>query len=263
MEQSYQIWGNVPTAIVTGAASGLGRATAMRLADEGYAVTAVDLDRSAFDPAVAERADGRIRLAACDVADAAEAEVLFAEHLAQLGPVRVLVNCAGIASPGATLRPDGPLSLDAFRQVLEVNTVGTFNFIRLAARQMQEAEPAHDGQRGVIVNTSSVAAFDGMVGQPAYSASKGAVAAMTLPLARELGKYGIRVMAIAPGVFSTPMVNEMETRARDVVTALRPPFPDRLGDAREFAALVSSIVSNTMLNGEVIRLDGGIRLPPR
>lgn len=263
MEQSYEFWGGVASAIVTGAASGLGHATANRLADEGYIVTAVDLDAARLNTAFDGRTDGRIRTAACDVADADGAEALFAEHLAQVGPVRVLVNCAGIAAPGATLRPDGPLSLDAFRQVLEVNVTGTFNFIRLAARQMQEAPGGVDGQTGVIINTSSVAAFDGMVGQPAYSASKGAVAAMTLPLARELGRYGIRVMAIAPGVFSTPMVNGMPERSRDIVSALRPPFPDRMGEGHEFAALVSAIVSNRMLNGEVIRLDGGIRLPPR
>lgn len=263
MEQLYKLWGATPTAIVTGAASGLGYATAIRLADEGYTVTAVDLDERALDQAFANRADGRIRPAACNVADAERAEALFAEHLEQNGAVKVLVNCAGIAAPGATLQPGGPLSLDAFRQVLEVNVTGTFNFIRLAARQMQEATGGVDDQRGVIINTSSVAAFDGMVGQPAYSASKGAVAAMTLPLARELGRYGIRVMAIAPGVFSTPMVSGMPQRSRDVVGALRPPFPDRLGEAHEFAALVSAIVMNRMLNGEVIRLDGGIRLPPR
>ncbi|MEB8386935.1 SDR family NAD(P)-dependent oxidoreductase [Rhodobacteraceae bacterium KMM 6894] len=263
MERSYEFWGGPATAIVTGAASGLGYATANRLADEGYAVTAVDLDADRLTAAFAERTDGRIRTAACNVADADGAETLFADHLAQVGPVRVLVNCAGIAAPGATLRPDGPLSLDAFRLVLEVNVTGTFNFVRLAARQMQEAPGGVDNQHGVIVNTSSVAAFDGMVGQPAYAASKGAVAAMTLPLARELGRYGIRVMAIAPGVFSTPMVNGMPERSRDVVTALRPPFPDRLGEGHEYAELVSAIVSNRMLNGEVIRLDGGIRLPPR
>lgn len=263
MERLFDFWGGPATAIVTGAASGLGHATAIRLADEGYAVTAVDLDAEALTAAFAEHTDGRIRTAPCNVADAEAAETLFADHLSVVGPVRVLVNCAGIAAPGATLHPDGPLPLDAFRQVLEVNVTGTFNFIRLAARQMQEAPGGTDDQHGVIVNTSSVAAFDGMVGQPAYAASKGAVAAMTLPLARELGRYGIRVMAIAPGVFSTPMVHGMPERSRDIVSALRPPFPDRLGEGAEFAALVMAIVSNRMLNGEVIRLDGGIRLPPR
>ena len=263
MEQSYKFWNGSASAVVSGAASGLGQATAIRLADDGYDVTAVDLDDDALKSAFSGDTSGSVRAVACDVTDAEAAEALFGDHLATVGPVRVLVNCAGIAAPGATLRRDGPLSLDAFRHVLEVNVTGTFNFVRLAARQMQEAPGGADGQRGVIVNTSSVAAFDGMVGQPAYSASKGAVAAMTLPLARELGAYGIRVMAIAPGVFSTPMVNGMPERARDVVTALRPPFPDRLGEAHEFAALVSAIVSNRMLNGEVIRLDGAIRLPPR
>nr|WP_309504041.1 SDR family NAD(P)-dependent oxidoreductase [uncultured Roseovarius sp.] len=263
MERSYQIWDETPSAIVTGAASGLGHATTIRLASDGYTVTAVDLDETALNAAFAGQDMSRIHPVACNVTDDTAAEALFDAHKAALGPVRVLVNCAGIASPGATLRPDGPLPLDDFRNVLEVNVVGTFNFIRLAARQMQEASAGVDNQHGVIVNTASVAAYDGMVGQPAYAASKGAVAAMTLPLARELGKYGIRVMAIAPGVFSTPMVNEMKPRARDVVTALRPPFPDRLGEPEEFATLVAAIVENRMLNGEVIRLDGGIRLPAR
>lgn len=261
MERSYSFAETTPSAVVTGAASGLGHATAIRLAEDGFRVTAVDLNADLL--AAAFPGHTNITAALCDVTDGPAAETLFAEHQKRAGIVRVLVNCAGIASPGATLKPDGPLSLDAFRQVLEVNVMGTFNFLRLAARQMQDSEPGEDGQRGVIVNTSSVAAYDGMVGQPAYSASKGAVAAMTLPLARELGRYGIRVMAIAPGVFETPMVMEMQERARDVVTALRPPFPDRLGRGTEYAALVSAIVCNRMLNGEVIRLDGGIRLPPR
>jgi NAD(P)-dependent dehydrogenase (short-subunit alcohol dehydrogenase family) len=259
----YDFWGGTPTAIVTGAASGLGFATAIRLAREGYTVTAVDLDDARLNTAFTDHNEGRIRTAVCNVADADAAQALFADHLNQTGAVRVLVNCAGIAAPGATLRPDGPLSLDTFREVIEINLIGTFNFVRLAARQMQDSPSGADNQRGVIINTSSVAAFDGMVGQAAYSASKGAIAAMTLPLARELGSYGIRVMAIAPGVFSTPMVNNMAPRSREIVTALRPPFPDRLGDACEYADLVSAIISNRMLNADVIRLDGGIRLPPR
>lgn len=260
MERSFGFLDDGASAIVTGAASGLGQATALRLHQAGYRVTAVDLDAEALRRALPHEG---IATAPCDVTDAETAEQLFADHAARRGSPRVLVNCAGIAAPGATLRPDGPMPLDEFRKVLEVNLIGSFNFIRLAARQMQEAEPDADGERGVIVNTSSVAAFDGMVGQAAYSASKGGVAAMTLPLARELGKYGIRVMAIAPGVFSTPMVHGMPDRSRDVVTALRPPFPDRLGTPAEFAGLVMAIIDNHLLNGEVIRLDGGIRLPPR
>lgn len=261
MERLYGFPEDAPSAIVTGAASGLGQATAIRLAAAGCRVTAVDLDADALATGFGDAA--HVTPAVCNVADAEAAERLFEDHKRRSGVVRILVNCAGIAAPGATLRRDGPLDLDAFRRVLEVNVTGTFNFIRLAAQQMQNSARGVDGQTGVIVNTASVAAYDGMVGQPAYSASKGAVAAMTLPLARELGRYGIRVMAIAPGVFETPMVMGMQDRARDVVTALRPPFPDRLGKSAEYADLVAVIVSNRMLNGEVIRLDGGIRLPPR
>ncbi|MHA3904452.1 SDR family NAD(P)-dependent oxidoreductase [Castellaniella sp. WN] len=246
------------SAIVTGAGSGLGRATQDALLERGYRVTAVDCG---FGPACPEH-DGLVR-ETVDVASAEDAEAVVQRHVARWKAPNVLVNCAGIAAPGATLRPDGPMSLDEFRHVLEVNTVGTYNYLRLAAREMQSAHADPDGQRGVIINTSSVAAFDGMVGQAAYAASKGAIASMTLPLARELGKFGIRVVAIAPGVFSTPMVHGMKEKARDIVSTLRPPFPDRLGHPDEFATLVLSIVDQHLLNGVVIRLDGGLRLPPR
>lgn len=246
------------SAIVTGAASGLGAATTARLRAEGFMVTGVD---RAF--AGGGDSDPGLRQAAADVADEAGAARIVDAHVARWGAPRVLVNCAGIAAPGATLRPEGPMPLDEFRHVLEVNVAGSFNYLRLVARAMQDAPADADGERGVIVNTSSIAAFDGMVGQAAYAASKGAVAAMTLPLARELGKFGIRVMAIAPGVFSTPMVNGMNSKSRDIVTAMRPPHPDRIGRPEEFADLVMTIVSQHYLNGHVIRLDGGLRMPPR
>ncbi|PTX03355.1 NAD(P)-dependent dehydrogenase (short-subunit alcohol dehydrogenase family) [Pararhodobacter aggregans] len=246
------------SAIVTGAASGLGAATTARLRAEGFMVTGVD---RAF--AAGGDSDPGLHQAAADVADEAGAARIVDAHVARWGPPRVLVNCAGIAAPGATLRPEGPMPLDEFRHVLEVNVAGSFNYLRLVARAMQDAPADADGERGVIVNTSSIAAFDGMVGQAAYAASKGAVAAMTLPLARELGKFGIRVMAIAPGVFSTPMVNGMNSKSRDIVTAMRPPHPDRIGRPEEFADLVMTIVSQHYLNGHVIRLDGGLRMPPR
>lgn len=245
------------SAVVTGAASGLGLATSNALRKAGYHVTGVDLrfPEASEDPGLFQ--------AASDVASDAAAQAVIEGHVARWGAPRVLVNCAGIAAPGATLRREGPMPLDEFRRVLEINVVGSFNYIRLVARAMQEAEPAEDGERGVIINTSSVAAFDGMVGQAAYSASKGAIASMMLPLAREFGRYGIRVMAIAPGVMETPMVFNMGERSSAVVTALRPPFPDRLGRPSEFADLVLSIIGNRMLNGQTIRLDGGLRLPPR
>jgi len=246
------------SAIVTGAGSGLGAATLVALREAGYKVTGVDL---AFGPGMGNDVD--TVLVPSDVSSADAAEQVVQAHQERWGPASVLVNCAGIAGPGATLRPQGAMPLDEFRHVLEINLIGTFNYLRLAARMMQSAEPDSDGQRGVIINTSSVAAFDGMVGQAAYSASKGGVAAMTLPLARELGKFGIRVMAIAPGVFSTPMVHGMNEKSREIVTSLRPPFPDRLGRPDEFAALVLSIIEQHLLNGMVIRLDGGLRLPPR
>lgn len=246
------------SAIVTGAASGLGAATLARLVAEGFAVTGVDRHFPEGQP----HRDGQI-LEAADVTSDSDAQRIVAAHVDRWGAPRVLVNCAGIAAPGATLRASGPMPLDEFRHVLDVNVAGTFNYLRLAARAMQDAPADDDGERGVIINTSSVAAFDGMVGQAAYAASKGAVAAMTLPLARELGKFGIRVMAIAPGVFSTPMVNEMGPKSREIVTGMRPPHPDRIGRPDEFAELVMSIIAQHYLNGHVIRLDGGLRMPPR
>lgn len=246
------------SAIVTGAGSGLGLATQTALLKAGYCVTGVD---AKFGPEAAE-VQYLVRETA-DVTSAEDAERIIQAHADRWGAPSVLVNCAGIAAPGATLKPGGPMSLEEFRHVLDVNTVGTFNYLRVAARHMQSGHADEDGQRGVIINTSSVAAFDGMVGQAAYAASKGAVAAMTLPLAREFGKFGIRVVAIAPGVFSTPMVHGMNETSREIVSSMRPPFPDRLGHPDEFAALVLSIIDQHLLNGVVIRLDGGLRLPPR
>lgn len=245
------------SAVVTGAASGLGLATSNALRAAGYHVTGVDL----HFPTPSE--DPMLFQAASDVASESAAQEVIAAHVARWGQPSVLVNCAGIAAPGATLRREGPMPLEEFRRVLEVNVVGSFNYIRLVAREMQSAPADAEGQRGVIINTSSVAAFEGMVGQAAYSASKGAIASMSLPLAREFGRYGIRVMAIAPGVMETPMVFNMGERSTAVVTALRPPFPDRLGYPSEYADLVLSIIGNRMLNGQTIRLDGGLRLPPR
>ncbi|MEO9202852.1 MAG: SDR family NAD(P)-dependent oxidoreductase [Mycobacterium sp.] len=195
-----------------------------------------------------------------DVTD--EQQVMQAVSVAgELGPMRVLVNCAGVATPGRMLGRDGPLALEAFERVIRINLIGTFNVTRLVAAAMAET-PEIDGERGVIVNTASVAAFDGQIGQPAYAASKGAVASMTLPLARELARSKVRVMTIAPGIFETPMMASLPEATRESL-GHQVPHPSRLGRPAEYAALVRHIVENPMLNGEVIRLDGAIRMQPK
>ena len=241
-------------AVVTGGASGLGLATTKRLLDAGAQVVVIDLKG---EEVVAELGD-RAKFVATDVTD--EAGVAKALDVAEsLGPVRINVNCAGIGNAIKTLSRSGAFPLDGFRKVVEVNLIGTFNVIRLAADAMSKNEPNGEGERGVIVNTASVAAFEGQVGQAAYAASKAGVVGMTLPIARELARSGIRVNAIAPGLFLTPM---MEALPQDVQDSLgkATPFPPRLGRPAEFAQLVRSIVENVMLNGEVIRLDGAVRL---
>lgn len=238
-------------ALVTGGASGLGAATAAALAAAGARVVVLDL------PAAVE---GRRDAVGGDVLD--ESAVASAVALAgSLAPLRIVVNCAGVATPGRTLGRDGPMPLDVFERVLRINTVGTFNVVRLAAAAMAETEPV-DGERGVIVNTASVAAFDGQIGQAAYAASKGAVAAMTLPLAREFAAALIRVVTIAPGIFDTPMMAGLPEAARTSLGA-QVPHPSRLGRPEEYAALVRHVCENAMLNGETIRLDGAIRMSPR
>jgi len=249
-------------AVVTGGASGLGLATARRLAAAGASVAIVDLPSADGDGAVAAVSDagGRAAFAPADVTS--EADVSAALDIAAgLGPVRVLVNCAGIGTPGRVIGKNGVLPLDQFARVVTVNLIGTFNVIRLAAERMLRAEPV-DGERGVIVNTASVAAFDGQIGQAAYSASKGGVAGMTLPIARDLADKLIRVVTIAPGLFKTPMLEGLPLEAQESL-GKQVPHPSRLGDPSEYAALVEHIVANPMLNGEVIRLDGAIRMAPR
>ena len=246
-------------ALVTGGASGLGLATATELAAAGAAVVLVDLPSSPGEQA-AKGIGGDAVFVPTDVTDERSVQAAVDRAL-QLGPLRVAVSCAGVGTPGRVLGKAGPLALDAFARVVTVNLVGTFNVIRLAAAAMAAAE-AVDGERGVIVNTASAAAFDGQIGQAAYSASKGGVVGMTLPIARDLADRLIRVMTIAPGLFDTPMLQGLPEPARQSLAA-QVPMPSRLGDPSEFAALVRHICENPMLNGEVIRLDGAIRMAPR
>lgn len=246
-------------AIVTGGASGLGAATARHLAGAGARVAILDRDVEA-SRAVAEGLGGLA--VECDVCDAASGERAFAEASSAQGPARVLVNCAGIAPPRRIVGRDGPLPLEEFDAVVRVNLTGTFNMIRLAAAGMSGLEPDAEGERGVIVNTASVAAYEGQIGQAAYAASKGGVVALTIQSARELASRGIRVVTIAPGIFETPMLKSLPAEVQESLAAAVP-FPRRLGRPEEFARLVGHIVDNPMLNGEVIRLDGAIRMPPR
>ena len=250
------------SALVTGGGSGLGAATARTLARAGAAVVVVDLPSSP-GAAVAEEivaAGGRAEFVATDVTDEAAVQAAV-DAASALAPLRVVVNCAGVGTPGKVVGKKGPLPLAAFSQVVQVNLVGTFNVIRLAAAAMMQTEPV-DGERGVVVNTASAAAFDGQIGQAAYSASKGGVVGMTLPIARELASSLIRVMTIAPGLFETPMLAGLPQEAQDSLGA-QVPHPSRLGRPDEYAALVEHVVANPMLNGEVIRLDGAIRMAPR
>ena len=247
------------SAIVTGAASGLGAATAAALAAAGVHVVGFDLaggwDR-AGQPAVGVTAAAGDVTSATDVAAAVAAA-------GERGPLRVAVNCAGIGTAGRILSRKGPHDLDIFTRVISVNLIGTFNVLRLAAEAMAQADPLDElGQRGLIVNTASIAAFDGQIGQIAYSASKGGVVGMTLPAARDLAQFGIRVMTIAPGILDTPMLAGVSEEIRAGL-ASNVPFPTRLGRPDEYAALVLSIAAQDYLNGEVIRLDGSLRMAPR
>jgi NAD(P)-dependent dehydrogenase (short-subunit alcohol dehydrogenase family) len=250
---------NGMAAIVTGGGSGLGAATAARLAKAGCRVAAVDINEAAAQATAARIGGVGIK---CDVADAASAEAAFAAARAAHGPARILVNCAGIGNAGRIVGREGPLNLDAFERVIRVNLIGTFNMLRLAAAEMSENDPLEENERGVIVNTASIAAFDGQVGQAAYAASKGGVASLTLPAARELARAGVRVMTIAPGLFHTPMVAQLPPEIQASLGASIP-YPPRLGMPEEYAALVEHIVTNRFLNGETIRLDGALRMAPR
>jgi NAD(P)-dependent dehydrogenase (short-subunit alcohol dehydrogenase family) len=246
-------------AIVSGGASGLGRATAQALAAAGAKVAILDVNEAAATQTAHETGGLAITT---DVTDAASVEAAVVAARERNGPARIAVNCAGIGTAGRIVARDGPMPLDAFRRVIEVNLIGSFNVMRLAAAEMSALPPLDDGERGIIVSTASAAAYEGQIGQAAYSASKGGIVALTLPAARELARYGIRVAAIAPGIFETPMLEGLPQNVRDSLAA-SVPFPNRLGRPEEYAALVLHLCRNVMINGEVIRLDGALRMAPR
>jgi NAD(P)-dependent dehydrogenase (short-subunit alcohol dehydrogenase family) len=241
---------------VTGGGSGLGEAVARALAVRGARVTVIDRNAEAAARVAAEI---RGHALALDVTDAAAGPALDAA-IAALGPLRGLVNCAGIGGAERIVGRQGPMDLDAFERTIRVNLIGTFNMLRLAAARMQSNPPDADGARGAIVNTASVAAFDGQIGQAAYAASKGGIVALALPAARELARFGIRVNTVAPGIFRTPLLAELPEEVQQGIAASIP-FPNRLGKPEEFAELVLLCLTNSYLNAEVIRLDGGARLP--
>ncbi|APO78665.1 short-chain dehydrogenase/reductase SDR family protein (plasmid) [Rhizobium etli 8C-3] len=249
------------TFIVTGGGSGLGAATVRMLVEDGARVVIADLNEKAGEMVAAELG-GEVSYLCADVTSEQDGARVVAAALDIFGGLRGLVNCAGVAPAEKVIGRDGPHRLESFSHAIAINLIGTFNMTRLAACAIQEQEPDGEGERGVIINTASVAAFDGQIGQAAYSASKGGVAAMTLPIARELARHGIRVVSIAPGIFETPMMAGMPFEVRESL-GRSVPFPPRLGRPAEFAALVRHICENSMLNGEVIRLDGALRMGAR
>jgi NAD(P)-dependent dehydrogenase (short-subunit alcohol dehydrogenase family) len=247
--------------IVTGGASGLGAATARMIVEAGGMVVLADVQADAGEKLAAELGNGKARFVKCDVTSEADGMAVVTAATG-MGPLRGLVNCAGVAPAIKTVGKDGPHPLDAFQRAININLVGTFNMCRLAADAMGKLDALEYGERGVIINTASVAAFDGQIGQAAYGASKAGVAGMTLPMARDLSRSGIRVMTIAPGIFETPMLMGMPQEVRDALGKMVP-FPQRLGMPSEYAHLSKTIIENVMLNGETIRLDGAIRMQPK
>ena len=246
-------------AIVTGGASGLGAATARMLAEAGAKVAIFDVNQKA---AAEVAIDIKGIAVTCDVTDSAATEKAFAKAAADHGTARILINCAGVGPAKRIVGRDGPMPLDEFARVISVNLVGTFNAMRLAAAAMQSVSPMQDGERGIIICTASVAAYEGQIGQAAYAASKGGVVGLVLPAAREFAQFGIRVNAIAPGIFSTPMLHALPEAAQESLAA-SVPFPKLLGQPPQYAALVRHMIENRYLNGEVVRLDGALRMAPR
>jgi 3-hydroxyacyl-CoA dehydrogenase / 3-hydroxy-2-methylbutyryl-CoA dehydrogenase len=248
-------------AIVAGGASGLGEATVRALHERGAAIVVADVNADKGEALAAELGDGAV-FVPCDVTNEGEVEAAVSEAAQSARGLRVSVSCAGVGWAERTASKRGPHQLQPFETVIRINLIGTFNVLRFAAAAMNDNEPADDGERGVCVNTASIAAFDGQIGQIAYSASKSGIVGMTLPAARDLASRGIRVVTIAPGTFDTPLLGALPQEARDELGRAIP-FPQRLGRPEEFAALAIQIVENPMLNGEVIRLDGALRMPPR
>lgn len=246
------------TAIVTGAGSGIGAGVARFFAAAGAKVAVFDVNTAGAEAVAAEIGGLAVTV---DVSDAAQGEAAFAKVREAFGPARVLVNCAGIATPTRVVTRDGPADLAQYRRIIDINLVGTFNMLRLAAWDMSKLEPLGE-ERGVVINTASVAAFEGQIGQMAYASSKGGVVGMNLPAARELARFGIRVVTIAPGLIETPLLKGLPEEVQ-VSLAASVPFPSRLGRPDEYAALALHIVNNTMLNGETIRLDGALRMAPK
>jgi NAD(P)-dependent dehydrogenase (short-subunit alcohol dehydrogenase family) len=247
--------------LVTGGASGLGAATARLLVSEGGSVVIADTNRAAGEALAAELGPSA-RFALTDVTSEPDAQAAIDLALSAFGHLHSLVNCAGVAPSERVVGREGPHRLETFARTVSINLIGTFNMIRVAAAAIAKEPPGYDGERGVIVNSASIAAYDGQIVQAAYAASKGGVVALTLPIARELARFGIRVVTIAPGVFATPMVADFSPEVQDAL-AKSVPFPARLGQPAEFAALVQHICENPMLNGETIRLDGALRMAPR
>jgi len=249
------------TFIITGGASGLGGTTAERLARQGANVVIADLNEKGGQ-SLAQELGANARFVRCDVTSEADAQAAVKLALDAFGGLHGLINCAGIGPPGKVLGKEGALPLAKFNQIVQINLVGSFNMIRLAAEAMSKLEADAGGERGVLINTASVAAYDGQIGQPAYAASKAGVVGMTLPIARELARFGIRCVTIAPGLFETPMLLALPPEAQESL-GKSVPFPSRLGKPAEYAQLVQAIIENPMINGETIRLDGALRMAPK
>jgi NAD(P)-dependent dehydrogenase (short-subunit alcohol dehydrogenase family) len=248
-------------ALITGGASGLGEASVRMISHNGGRVVIVDLNEETGESLANDLGENACFVRA-DVSNPADMEAAINTAVERFGRLDIDVNCAGIGSAARVIGKEGPVSLDSFTKTITVNLIGTFNSIRLAAAAMARNEPEEDGERGVIINTASIAAFDGQIGQAAYSASKGGIVGMTLPLARDLARHGIRVMTIAPGIFDTPLLGQLPDTVRESL-GQSVPFPQRLGQPEDYALLARHIIENTMLNGEVIRLDGALRMAPK